>query len=65
VGARIPGDGAHGTGCAFAAAIAAWLARGSDLETAVRRAKAFVARALRSGFTLGSGRPLLDHFSGS
>jgi hydroxymethylpyrimidine/phosphomethylpyrimidine kinase len=65
VGARIPGDGAHGTGCAFAAAIAAWLARGVDLESAVRRAKAFVARALRNGFTLGAGRTLLDHFSGS
>jgi hydroxymethylpyrimidine/phosphomethylpyrimidine kinase len=61
-GARIPGDGAHGTGCAFAAAIAAWLARGADLETAVRRAKTFVARALRGGFRIGVGRTLLDHF---
>jgi hydroxymethylpyrimidine/phosphomethylpyrimidine kinase len=61
-GARIPGDGAHGTGCAFAAAIAAWLARGADLETAVRRAKTFVARALRNGFQIGAGRTLLDHF---
>lgn len=62
-GARIPGGGAHGTGCAFAAAIAAWLARGVELEAAVRRAKAFVARALRNSFTLGAGRPLLDHFA--
>jgi len=63
VGARIPGGGAHGTGCAFAAAIAAWLARGVDLETAVRRAKSFVARALHNGFTFGAGRTLLDHFA--
>lgn len=62
-GERIPGGGAHGTGCAFSAAVAAWLARGVDLETAVRRAKAFVARALRHGFTLGAGRTLLDHFA--
>jgi hydroxymethylpyrimidine/phosphomethylpyrimidine kinase len=61
-GDRVPGDGAHGTGCAFSAAIAAYLARGVDLETAVRRAKAFVARALRHGFTIG-GRTLLDHFA--
>ncbi len=62
---RIAGGGAHGTGCAFSAAIAARLARGDDLEAAVRGAKAFVTRALRNGFVLGEhGRPLLDHFAG-
>jgi hydroxymethylpyrimidine/phosphomethylpyrimidine kinase len=62
--ARVPGGGAHGTGCALSAAIAAYLARGDDLETAVRRAKAFVTRALRGSFILGpGGRPLLDHFA--
>ncbi len=60
---RLPGDGAHGTGCAFSAAIAANLAKGVDLETAARRAKAFITRALRGRFTLGTGRPLLDHFA--
>ena len=50
--ARIAGDGAHGTGCAFSAAIAAGLARGDALEAAVRHAQAFVARALRARFTL-------------
>ena len=53
----------HGTGCAFSAAIAAHLARGAHLETAVRHAKTFVTRALRQSFVLGSGRPLLDHFA--
>ncbi len=62
-GTRIAGEGAHGTGCAFAAAIAAWLARGAELETAVRRAKSFVALALRNGFTLGAGRTVLDHLA--
>src|SRR6266851_1894446 len=33
-GVRIPGRGAHGTGCAFSAAIAAYLARGAELEAA-------------------------------
>jgi hydroxymethylpyrimidine/phosphomethylpyrimidine kinase len=58
---RIPGDGAHGTGCAFSAAIAAHLARGSSLEQAVRSAKVFVMRALRRRLMLGTGRPVLDH----
>jgi hydroxymethylpyrimidine/phosphomethylpyrimidine kinase len=59
---RIAGDGAHGTGCAFSAAIAAGLARGDDLAVAVRHAQAFVARALRARFILGAhGRALLDH----
>lgn len=60
-GERIAGAGAHGTGCAFSAALAAWLARGEDLEQAVRKAKGFVTRALRYAFQLGEGRPLLDH----
>ena len=62
-GERIPGGGAHGTGCAFSAAIAAYLARGAELEAAVRGAKRFVARALRHGFALGAGRTMLDHFA--
>jgi hydroxymethylpyrimidine/phosphomethylpyrimidine kinase len=62
-GERIPGGGAHGTGCAFSAAIAAYLARGAELEAAVRVAKRFVARALRHAFALGEGRTMLDHFA--
>jgi hydroxymethylpyrimidine/phosphomethylpyrimidine kinase len=59
---RIAGD-AHGTGCAFSAAIAAYLARGRNLEGAVRGAKQFVTAALRASFRFGKGRPLLDHFT--
>jgi hydroxymethylpyrimidine kinase/phosphomethylpyrimidine kinase len=59
---RIPGEGAHGTGCAFASAIAAWLARGAGLERAVREAKRFVSGALARSYRLhGGGRPLLGH----
>jgi hydroxymethylpyrimidine/phosphomethylpyrimidine kinase len=54
---------AHGTGCAFSAAIAAHLARGRDLESSVRAAKQFVAAALKASFRFGNGRPLLDHFA--
>jgi hydroxymethylpyrimidine/phosphomethylpyrimidine kinase len=60
---RLAVDDAHGTGCAFSAAIAAYLARRASLEEAVRGAKKFVTAALKKSFTLGSGRPLLDHFA--
>jgi hydroxymethylpyrimidine/phosphomethylpyrimidine kinase len=61
--ARIPGEGAHGTGCALSAAIAAWLARGVALETAIGRAKRFITHVLQNTLTLGNGRSVLDHFA--
>ncbi|MHB8384195.1 MAG: bifunctional hydroxymethylpyrimidine kinase/phosphomethylpyrimidine kinase [Candidatus Binataceae bacterium] len=60
---RVAGGGAHGTGCAFSAAIAALLARGMDLEAAVRAAKRYVTAVLRHSFRLGKGRAILDHFA--
>jgi hydroxymethylpyrimidine/phosphomethylpyrimidine kinase len=60
---RISGEGAHGTGCALSAAIAAWLARGVGLEAAINLAKRFVTRALRNTLLLGNGRRVLDHFA--
>lgn len=63
-GERIAGGGAHGTGCALSAAIAAHLALGMELSEAVRGAKRYVAEALRASFKLSArGRPLLDHFA--
>jgi hydroxymethylpyrimidine/phosphomethylpyrimidine kinase len=59
---RIPGGHqVHGTGCAFSAAIAASLARGESLENSVRRAKAYVTRAIHRQIQIGHARPLLDH----
>jgi hydroxymethylpyrimidine/phosphomethylpyrimidine kinase len=60
---RIPGEGAHGTGCAFSAAIAANLALGKNLEEAVRNAKRYVTKALKQSFKLGKGSTLLNHFA--
>lgn len=48
---------ARGTGCLLAAALAASLARGDDLEAAIARARSFVRRAIASARPLGSGRP--------
>ncbi|MFA5908910.1 MAG: bifunctional hydroxymethylpyrimidine kinase/phosphomethylpyrimidine kinase [Vicinamibacterales bacterium] len=62
VGPRIEGRNTHGTGCTFAAAIAAHLALGGELKDAVREAKAYVAGAMSPGIPLGRGHRPLDHF---
>lgn len=62
VGPRIEGPNTHGTGCTFAAAIAAHLARGAALRDAVPAAKAYVEGAMRHGIPLGKGHRPLDHF---
>ena len=62
VGPRIEGRNTHGTGCTFAAAIAAHLARGAELKEAVPAAKSFVEGAMRNGIPLGKGHRPLNHF---
>ncbi|MDR7483039.1 MAG: bifunctional hydroxymethylpyrimidine kinase/phosphomethylpyrimidine kinase [Armatimonadota bacterium] len=52
---RIATPHTHGTGCIFASAIAAELAKGRGLEDAVRRAKAFVTAAIWAALPLGRG----------
>lgn len=61
VGPRVAGRHTHGTGCTFAAAIAARLALGDDLESAARAAQAYVREAMRAGVPLGAGHRPLDH----
>ncbi len=53
---------AHGTGCAFASALAVGLGQGFGIEEAARRAKDHVARALISPLLLGQQSPILDPF---
>jgi hydroxymethylpyrimidine/phosphomethylpyrimidine kinase len=55
--ARLDTTNVHGSGCTFAAATAARLALGDDPLDAVRAAKAFVHRQLRTSvtWTLGAG----------
>jgi len=59
---RIDSQNTHGTGCTFAAAIVAGLARGQALGDAIRSAKAYVTRAIREGFQAGRGVGQLRHF---
>jgi hydroxymethylpyrimidine/phosphomethylpyrimidine kinase len=54
----------HGTGCSFASAIAAWLARGCSVPEAVGRAKHFITCAIAEGFALGGGHGPVHHFHG-
>jgi hydroxymethylpyrimidine/phosphomethylpyrimidine kinase len=51
----------HGTGCAFAAAIAANLAMGSAPVEAAARAQSYVGGAVRHAISLGRGLALLHH----
>ncbi len=60
-GPRIDTRSTHGTGCTLASALAASLAQGMDLESAARRARAYVARAIESAPGLGGGHGPLDH----
>ena len=54
-GERVATANTHGSGCVFSAAITAGLARGLDLEKAVREAKVFITRAISSALEIGSG----------
>jgi hydroxymethylpyrimidine/phosphomethylpyrimidine kinase len=60
-GQRIESRHTHGTGCTLASAIAAYLAKGADMPSAVEAAKEYVAGAIRGGFPLGAGIGPVDH----
>jgi len=59
--ARIETRSTHGTGCTLAAAVAACLARGLELEESVAAAKRFVTEAIRRAPGLGRGHGPVNH----
>lgn len=61
---RIDTKNTHGTGCSLSSAIAAGLAKGDDLDTAVRSAKAWVSAAIAAAdrFAVGHGHGPIHHF---
>jgi hydroxymethylpyrimidine kinase/phosphomethylpyrimidine kinase len=52
----------HGTGCTYASAIAAYLAKGFGLKEAVVQAKKFVTASIRKSFNPGKGYGTLNQF---
>ncbi|MBM3749856.1 MAG: bifunctional hydroxymethylpyrimidine kinase/phosphomethylpyrimidine kinase [Acidimicrobiia bacterium] len=59
---RIDTAHTHGTGCTLSSAIAAGLARGLEIEAAIRAAKDYVTGAIRHAPGLGGGHGPLGHF---
>jgi hydroxymethylpyrimidine kinase / phosphomethylpyrimidine kinase / thiamine-phosphate diphosphorylase len=59
---RIFTSNTHGTGCSYASAIAALLAQGEPLPTAVERSKTFISSAIRLARNLGKGHGPINHF---
>ena len=52
---RIATKNTHGTGCSLSSAIAASLAKGEEMETAVRHAKTWISAAIADADRLGIG----------
>ncbi|MGS4989650.1 bifunctional hydroxymethylpyrimidine kinase/phosphomethylpyrimidine kinase [Roseibium sp. RP-7] len=61
---RIKTDNTHGTGCTLSSAIASGLAKGQEMEAAVRSAKSYIQAAIAAADTLliGSGHGPVHHF---
>ena len=61
---RIQTRNNHGTGCTLSSAIAAYLARGHEIEPALQKAKAYINQAIAAGaaYTIGNGHGPVHHF---
>lgn len=58
---RYAAKNTHGTGCTFASAIAANMAKGLGTLQAIQEAKVFVTEAIRFGLELGKGKGPVNH----
>ena len=61
-GKRFETKNTHGTGCTISSAIAANLAKGMNVETAVRKAKDYISTAIEHSFAIGKGVGPTNHF---
>jgi hydroxymethylpyrimidine/phosphomethylpyrimidine kinase len=59
---RIDTANTHGTGCTFAAAIAAYLTHGLAPLDAIAGAKRYLTEALRRSYPVGAGHSPVNHF---
>ena len=60
-GVRINNPNTHGTGCTLSSAIAANLAHGFDIHTAIQKAKDYISDALSAMLDLGHGSGPINH----
>jgi hydroxymethylpyrimidine/phosphomethylpyrimidine kinase len=60
-GSRIDSRATHGTGCAFATALACLLARGQSVAGAVGEAKEYVRQAMQAAYPVGKGMGPMNH----
>jgi hydroxymethylpyrimidine/phosphomethylpyrimidine kinase len=60
---RVDTPHTHGTGCSYAAAIAARLAHGDALDAAVRTAHAWLAKAIATAPGIGRGQGPINHWA--
>ncbi len=63
-GKKIESNSTHGTGCAFATALACNLARGFDLKDSVQSAGQYVRRAIARAYPVGKGTGPINHLYG-
>jgi len=63
-GERINTINNHGTGCTLSSAIASCMAKGCEIEEAVRKAKTYINEAIRAGskYKIGHGHGPVHHF---
>jgi len=60
-GSHLDSKSTHGTGCAFATALACGLAHGRELPEAVIDAKDYVRRAIQASYSVGKGTGPVNH----
>jgi hydroxymethylpyrimidine kinase/phosphomethylpyrimidine kinase/thiamine-phosphate diphosphorylase len=60
---RIFTSNTHGTGCSYASAVAAFLAQGDPLRSAVEKAKQFITTAIGKARPLGKGHSPVNHYA--
>lgn len=60
---RLSTPNTHGTGCTFAAAITAFLARGLEVPAAIGQAKDYLWQAMAAGRPVGGGYGPVHHFA--
>ncbi len=62
-GPRLTVDRTHGTGCSLSSAIAAELAKGAELKSAITNARTFLADAIRGRLKVGGGIMPVDQMA--